>query len=194
MDSMAQNEDVTRAIMALLVAQTAHDLSVWGQWQAELGADSAPKSDECFPATLADASSTPSVDRQNQYVAHSRLQHLLLPPRSLSHRARVRLNPIQVLLPISSPLSQPFTLLRRNPLRTTPSPQKTSSMNVSKIADNVLSVTIGVACFAAMVPSMPSSSSFVLAAIPTNLKPIASWPANLITRRSLSSSTILLKL
>ena len=71
MDSMAQNEDVTRAIMALLVAQTAHDLSVWGQWQAELGADSAPKSDECFPATLADASSTPSVDRQNQNVAHA---------------------------------------------------------------------------------------------------------------------------
>lgn len=76
MDSMTQNEDVTRAIMALLVAQTAHELSVWGQWQAELGAESAPKSDEVFPASVSSSSSTPSVSlppssSQSQNVAHT---------------------------------------------------------------------------------------------------------------------------
>ncbi len=48
MDAIPQNEEVTRAVMALLVAQTAHELSVWGQWQNELGAEFSPKSDEIF--------------------------------------------------------------------------------------------------------------------------------------------------
>jgi len=62
MDSIPQNEEVSRAVLALLVAQTAHDLSVWGQWQNELGAEFSPKSDEIFtqqPIVVAQRSTDP---------------------------------------------------------------------------------------------------------------------------------------